>query len=141
MPQPNDAELTRLITASTGTTVEDEEPNTGAPGNAPEPNFDLILEAVAGNAIGNGGGNYRLDLTCIDETLAAPNAAMSVGFDQQFSAADGWNASGTNFIKLQTTPIPVPAGVRGHTFRYTGRLVDAGNNVVSFVDSNRFILV
>jgi hypothetical protein len=79
MPQANDAELTELYTSAPGLDVEDDEPNTGAPGGNPTANFQLNLEAVAGNVIGNGGGNYRLEITCIDETLAAPNASMSPG--------------------------------------------------------------
>jgi hypothetical protein len=50
---------------------------------------------VAGNVIGNGGGNYRLEITCIDETLAAPNPSMSPGvLNQQFLNTDGWQAGG-----------------------------------------------
>ena len=95
MPQANDAELTELYTSAPGLDVEDSEPNTGAPGGNPTANFQLHLEAVAGNVIGNGGGNYRLEITCIDETLAAPNPSMSPGvLNQQFLNTDGWQAGG-----------------------------------------------
>ena len=60
--------------------------------------------------IGNGGGNYRLEINCIDETLAAPNASMSPGvLNQQFLAADGWQAGGAagNFLKEQVFNINV----------------------------------
>jgi len=94
MPQANDAELTELYTASTGVDVEDNEPNTGAPGNPPSNTFDLHLQAVAGNALGGSGANYSLRADCIDETLAAPNPGMSVGpLNQQFNGADGWVAA------------------------------------------------
>lgn len=143
MPQANDAELTALYSASTGFDVEDSEPNTGAPGAAPAANFDLHVEAVAGNVIGNGAANYQLTLTCIDETLAAPNGGMSRSASQQFTAADGWISGGGagNFLKEQVFNIAVPAGVRGHVFRYVGTLVSVNGDIVSFIESNRFVLV
>src|SRR5215211_3089177 len=79
MPQSNDAELTELYTASTGVEVEDNEPNTGPPAGPPANNFDVRLQAVAGNAIGNSGADYTLRLDCIDESLSLRNASMSRG--------------------------------------------------------------
>jgi hypothetical protein len=144
VPQPNDAELTHVYAASAGLDVEDNEPNTPAPGGqAPAANFDLHVEAVAGVALGAGGGNYALTLTCTDETLSAINNTMSRSFNQEFKAADGWNQGGLagNFVKEQVIPITVPANVRGHVFHYDGTLVAVDNGVVSFMGSNRFILV
>jgi len=144
MPHPNDAELTELYSASIGLDVEDDEPNTSAPGTAPAAKYDVHVEAVAGNVLGNGGEDYKLTLTCIDDTLAAPNASMSIGpLDQDFSAASGWKAGGAagNFWNEQTFKVTVPKGVRGHVFHYIGTLVGKGNNVVSFIESNRFILL
>ena len=144
MPQPNDAEFTNLYTASTGLDVEDNEPNTPAPGGAnPAGQFDLHVEAVAGNVIGAGAGNYALTLTCIDDVTAAPNAGMSFSFNQQFNAADGWASGGAagNFVKEQVIPITVPAAISGHVFHYEGTLVGVDNQVISFAESNRFILV
>jgi hypothetical protein len=144
MPQANDAELTQLYTAASGFDVEDNEPNTGAPGGAPANTFDLHLEAVAGNVIGNGAANYDLTITCIDETLAAPNGAMSPGtLPQQFNGANGWVAGGGagNFLKEQVLNIAVPANVRGHVFRYMASLVSVNGDIVSFIESNRFVLV
>jgi hypothetical protein len=144
LPQANDAELTQLYSAATGFDVEDNEPNTGPPGGPSAASFDLHLEAVAGNVIGNGAANYDLTITCIDETLAAPNAAMSPGnLSQQFNAANGWNAGGGagNFLKEQVFNIAVPANVRGHVFRYVATLVSVNGDIVSFIESNRFVLV
>ena len=144
MPHPNDAELTELYSASIGLDVEDDEPNTSAPGSAPATEFDVHVEAVAGNVLGNGGEDYKLTLTCIDDTLAAPNAGMSIGpLDQDFSGGSGWKAGGAagNFWNEQTFKVTVPNGVRGHVFHYIGTLVGKGNNVVSFIESNRFILL
>src|SRR5215203_4081240 len=108
MPQANDAELTELYTTALNVDVENNEPNAqiGAPANT----FNLRLQAVAGNVIGGGGGNYSLRADCIDETLAARNGGMSVG----------------------------PAN---HVFRYVGSLVSANGDVVSFIESNKFILL
>src|SRR5260370_40145146 len=63
----NDANLTELTTAQSGSTVEDNAPNAPA-----QPGFDLVVEAVAGNAIGNGGAPYTLTVTPMDLTAVAP---------------------------------------------------------------------
>jgi hypothetical protein len=142
MPQANDAELTELYTASPGVDVEDNEPNTGPPAGPPTNTFDLHLQAVAGNVIGNGGANYKLRADCIDETLAAPNPNMSVGpLNQQFSPGDGWAAAGGNFVKDATTAINVDPNARGHVLRYVASLVSVNGDVVSFIESNKFILI
>jgi hypothetical protein len=105
--------------------------------------FDLHVEAVAGNVVGGSKGNYELTLTCIDDVTAAPNAGMSASFKQEFSTGDGWASGGAagNFVKEQVIPIPVPGAVAGHVFHYEGRLVSDDNQVISFGESNRFILV
>src|SRR5260370_8711460 len=66
----NDANLTELTTAQSGSTVEDNAPNAPA-----QPGFDLVVEAVAGNAIGNGGAPYTLTVTAMDLTPVAPAPA------------------------------------------------------------------
>ena len=144
MPQANDAELTELYTAATGLDVEDSEPNTGPPGGPPANTFDLHLEAVAGNVIGNGAANYRLRVDCIDDTLAAPNANMSPGtLNQQFNAANGWQPGGVagNFLKEQVFPINVDNAARGHVLHYLASLISVNGDVVSFIESEPFILV
>src|SRR5215207_5054501 len=121
MPQANEVELTSLYSASTGLAVQDNEPNAPTPGGPPAAKFDLNLGAVAGMVSGNSGANYVLTLTCIDETLAAPNAAMSIGpLNQALSAADGWVPRGAAgmFVNERTFPIAVPGGVSGHVFHY-----------------------
>jgi hypothetical protein len=142
LPQSNDAELTELYTASTGVDVEDNEPNTGPPAGPPANNFDVRLQAVAGNAIGNSGADYTLRLDCIDESLSLRNASMSRGpLNQQFNAGNGWVATGGNFVKEQTANITVDNAARGHVLRYVATLVSANGDVVSFIESNKFILI
>jgi hypothetical protein len=142
MPQSNDAELTELLTATTGVNVEDNEPNTGPPAGPPANNFDVRLQAVAGNAIGNSGADYTLRLDCIDESLSLRNASMSRGpLNQQFNAGNGQVATGGNFVKEQTANITVDNAARGHVLRYVATLVSANGDVVSFIESNKFILI
>jgi hypothetical protein len=145
MPSANDAELTELYTSETDEVVEDNEPNTGEVADPPATTFDLHLQAVAGDNIGSSGANYTLLIQCIDETLAEPaDPSMSPGtLPQQFDNAVGndWVKAGTNFVKEQKFTIPVPSGVRGHVFRYVASLVSDNNDQVSYIKSNRFILV
>jgi hypothetical protein len=144
MPQSNDAELTELYTASTGVDVEDNEPNTGPPAGPPANNFDVRLQAVAGNTIGSSGADYTLRLDCIDESLSLRNASMSRGpLNQAFNNAPGndWVATGGNFKKEQTANITVDNAARGHVLRYVATLVSVNGDVVSFIESNKFILI
>ena len=142
MPQANDAELTELYTAETGQEVENNEPNALLGGIAN--NFDLRLQAVAGSAIGSGGGDYTLRADCIDESLSQRVGTMSLGpVTQSFNAAapNDWQPSGPNFVKEQTANITVDPNVRGHVLRYVASLVSVNGDVVSFIESNKFILV
>src|SRR5438552_2468685 len=66
----NDAKLTEITTAQSGSSVEDSAPNAPA-----QPGFDVVVEAVAGNAIGNSGAPYTLTITAMDLTLVAAAAA------------------------------------------------------------------
>ena len=58
-----DARLTELTTAHTGSRVGDNAPN--GPADA---GFDLVIEAVAGAAVGNSGAPYTLTISAIDLT-------------------------------------------------------------------------
>jgi hypothetical protein len=144
MPQINDAEIRSVYSASvTLDEVEDNEPNTpAAGGGAPATSFDVVLEAVAGDAIGSSGANYTLTLTCIDETLAAPNLGMSRTANQAFNPVNGWsrNNNAANYFKQEVFNIAVPPGVRGHVFRYVATLVSVNNDIISFKESNQFVL-
>jgi hypothetical protein len=134
----NDARLTAVFSAHAGSTVEDDAPN--APG--PAASFDLVLEAVAGNAIGNGGGPYTLTATAIDETAQTPVPAVSFSAAQAFNGASGWNANGPDFEKTEVVTFSVPTtGVQGHVFHYVASLVNLNAQIVSILESNKFILV
>jgi hypothetical protein len=95
--------------------------------------------------IGGGGGNYTLRADCIDETLAARNPSMSVGpLNQAFNNAPGndWTLTADlSFVKEQTAVINRDPAAAGHVFRYVGSLVSANGDVVSFIESNKFIML
>jgi hypothetical protein len=135
----NDAKLTDLITAQSGSTVEDNAPNAPA-----QPGFDLVVEAVAGHAIGNGGGPYTLTITAIDlTTVAAAPALQPVIPAQSFDLGTGWKPNGLDFVYNNTFPIAAPAGgpFAGHTLQYVGSLVNKNAQVVSIIESEPFVLV
>jgi hypothetical protein len=138
----NDAALTELATAHTGSTVEDNAPN--APASA---SFDLVLEAVAGNAIGNSGMPYTLQISVIDLT-AVTQPWPAINLDQAFNAATGWKLSGgvgPDYECTQVFSVPVPGGpggpLAGHTLEYTASLVSQGAQIVSIIQSDPFVLV
>ena len=74
MPQANDAEITDVYSASVTSGRRGQRAEHAAPGvTPPNTTFDMQLEMVAGNVIGASGADYTLTITCIDETLGAPN--------------------------------------------------------------------
>lgn len=141
----NDAMLTELTTAQSGSTVEDNAPNAPA-----QPSFDLVVEAVAGGAVGNSGTPYTLTITAIDLTAvtAAPALNPTVTNPQAFDPAHGWKLSGSgpDFEYSQTfsitVPPPVPGGpLAGHTIQYVASLVSQNAQIVSIIQSDLFVLV
>jgi hypothetical protein len=142
MPQANDGALTRLITVHTGATVEDPAPNTPPPGNPPEPNFDLHLEAVAGNVLGGSGATYTLTITAFDLTAgtAAPAGLNPGSLAQSFSSASGWNRTAAEYVTNQVFTIAIPAGLSGHVFIYTASLVSTNFDQAWLIQSSPFVL-
>jgi hypothetical protein len=141
MPQANDAELTRVVSTSLGTPgVEDDEPNTGGPGASPATSFYINVEGVAGNVKGNDKSDYTLYLSHVADT-GGPALANFVR-RQDFSSPT-WRSvpPAGNFVTDQQFTVNVPAGASGHVYYYEVRLVSDNFDVVSFKQSNRFILV
>lgn len=138
----NDAKLTELTTAPSGSMVEDSAPNAPAGGS-----FDLVVEAVAGSALGNCGAPYTLTISAIDLTaVSQPWPVQSL--HQAFDAASGWKLSGAgpDYECTQTFPIAVPGGgpggpLAGHTLQAAVSLVSQGGQVVSIIQSDPFVLV
>jgi hypothetical protein len=100
----NDATLTELATAQSGSMVADNAPN--APASA---SFDLVLEAAAGSALGSSGAPYTLTISAIDLTAVSQPWPAQI-LHQAFDTASGWKLSGTgpDYECTQTFPVPVP---------------------------------
>jgi hypothetical protein len=138
----NDAILTGLATAQTGSRVADTTPN--APAN---PGFDLVMQAVAGSALGSSGAPYTLTISAIDlTTVSQPWPPQTL--HQAFDAASGWQLSGSgpDYQCTQTFPITVPGGgpggpVAGHTLQCVASLVSQGAQIASIIHSPPFILL
>ena len=138
----NDATLTGLATAQTGSTVADNTPN--APANR---GFDLVLHAAAGSALGSSGAPYTLTISAIDLTaVSQPWPPQTLR--QAFDAASGWQLSGTgpDYECSQTFPIAVPGGgpggpLAGHTLQCVASLVSRGAQIASIIHSAPFVLV
>ena len=137
----NDATLTGLATAQTGSMVQDHAPNAPATGS-----FDLILTAVAGSALGSSGAPYTLTISAIDLTAVTQPWPPQI-LRQAFDAASGWKRSGTgpDYQCTQTIPNTVPGGpggpLAGHTLRFVASLVSQGAQIASIIHSNPFVLV
>jgi hypothetical protein len=137
----NDAALTGLATAQTGSMVQDHAPN--APASR---GFDLILEAVAGSALGSSGAPYTLTISAIDlTTVTQPWPPQIV--HQAFDPASGWKLSGTgpDYECTQTIPTTVPGGpggpLAGHTLQFVASLISPGALIVAIRQSDPFVLV
>ena len=138
----NDATLTGLATAQTGSRVADNTPN--APASS---GFDLVMEAVAGSALGSSGAPYTLTISAIDLT-AVSQPWPTQTLQQAFDAAHGWQRSGTgpDYQCTQTFPVPVPGGgpggpLAGHTLQCVASLVSQGAQIASIIHSPPFVLV
>jgi hypothetical protein len=137
----NDATLTELATAQTGSMVKDDAPNAPAGGG-----FDLILGAVAGSALGSSGAPYTLTISAIDLTAASQPWPPQI-LHQAFDAASGWKLSGTgpDYKCTQTIPHTIPGGpggpLAGHALRFVATLVSPGAQIVAIGHSDPFVLV
>jgi hypothetical protein len=135
----NDATLTGLATARTGSTARHLAPNAPATSS-----FDLILQAAAGSALGNSGTPYTLTISAIDLT----------------SVSQGWPTVTLHQSRQRVEtqrhrpglPVhPDPPGSRprwrprrpagGHTLQCRASLISRGAWIVSMIHSNPFVLV
>ncbi len=138
----NDAALTALAPAQTGSTVADTAPN--APANS---GFDLVLQAAAGGGLGSSGAPYTLTLSAIDlTTLRQPWPTRTLR--QAFDPAHGWALSGPgpHYQCTQTFPITLPGNgpggpLAGHTLQCVATLITPGAQIASIIHSTPFVLV
>jgi hypothetical protein len=138
----NDATLTGLATAQTGSMVADNTPNAPASGS-----FDLVMEAAAGSALGSSGAPYTLTISAIDlTTVSQPWPPQTL--HQSCDTASSWTLSGTgpHYQCTQTFPIAVPGGgpggpLAGHTLQCVASLISHGAQIVSITHSPPFVLV
>ena len=137
----NDATLTELATAQSGSMVKDDAPNAPAGGG-----FDLIIAAVAGSALGSCGAPYTLTVSAIDLTAVSQPWPPQI-LHQAFDAASGWKLSGAgpDYACTQTIPSIVPGGpggpLAGHALRFVATLVSRGAQIVAIGHSDPFVLV
>jgi hypothetical protein len=137
----NDATLTELATAQSGSMVKDDAPN--APAGS---GFDLIIGVVAGSALGSSGAPYTLTISAIDLTTVSQPWAPQI-LHQAFDTASGWKLSGTgpDYECAQTIPTTVPAGpggpLAGHVLRFVACLISPGAQIVTIRQSDPFILI
>lgn len=137
----NDATLTQLATAQSGSMVADDAPNAPASGG-----FDLILRAAAGSALGSSGAPYMLTISAIDLTTVSQPWPPQI-LHQAFDATSGWKRSGTgpDYETTQTIPNTVPGGpggpLAGHALQFVACLVSQGAQIVTIRQSDPFVLV
>jgi hypothetical protein len=142
----NDAQITRLFVTQTNGLVQDDSPNAPATGvGAPAANFDLHLQMEAGSSVA---GGYQLIITAYDVTTGDNNAALNpaagpLNGPASFAVAP-WASSLGDRVLDQKATITVPGGagaVKNHVFYYTAALVSDNFQIVSFKQSDFFILV
>ena len=138
----NDATLTGLATAHTGSTVGRPAPNAPVAGS-----FDLILQAAAGSALGKSGTLYTLTISAIDLT-AVTQGWPTLTLHQAFDAANGWElrGAGPDYQCTQTVAVPVPGGgpggpLAGHTLQCVASLISQGAQIVAITHSRPFVPV
>jgi hypothetical protein len=144
----NDARIVRLFTTQVEGTVEDNTPNANSPVSG---QFDVILQAEVGAVLGNSGANYTLTFTAINDDAVARQIALNPAgspFNEEWNAGCGWIRSGNDFVKtgageadgIMRYRIPIPPGLTG-AFHYNVRIVSENYQIISFAQSNPFLLV
>jgi hypothetical protein len=139
MLDADDARLSQIFVATTGSSVANDTPNAG---NPPATTFDLIITGEAGNSIGNSGRGYTLSFQAVDLTTGtlAPAPFNNV-LAQAFNNLP-WKplGAGLDFVAIQTFSITLPPNVRGHIFQYTASLITNNSDIISFIKSDQFII-
>jgi hypothetical protein len=136
MPEANNAEVTELYASETGGVVQGDQPNA----DGPAATYEVHVQAVAGDPLGDSGTNYTLRIDCIDQNNSLRNAALSVAPQAQQFDASKWVRVGDDFKTDQTFLINVPGGVEGHLFRYVATLMSDNGDITAWAESDPFIL-
>ena len=139
-----DARLTRVYTALTGSTVQENIPDQPDAGEAADADLDLFIEAAAGNNVGTTSMPYTLTITGVNVTKQAVVPALSSVTNQAFNAANGWASSGDDFVKVQNITFPSALGgtnAPNDLYRFYVSLTTPGLQIASFAESNLFMLI
>ena len=142
----NDARLTRVYTALTGSTVEENTPNMPDVGEPPDTDFDLFLEAAAGNDVGSSSIPYTLTITGVNVSKQVVVPQLSSVSNQAFNANPGndWIDSGDDKVKTQrltfNLPLKAPNAPKD-LYRFYVSLVTPNFQIATFAESNLFILL
>lgn len=140
----NDARLTRVYTALTGSIVQEDIPDQPDAGEPADADFDLFIEAAAGNNLGNSGTPYTLTITGVNVTKQVVVGTLTSAASQAFDAANGWVSSGDDFVKVQNITFPSSLGAPSapnDLYRFYVSLVTPNLQIASFAESNLFMLV
>ena len=142
----NDAKLSRVFVQESGTAAAypSNAPNAKIP---PATSFDVVVEADCGDTLANTRAMYTLGTVLYNISQASNTWGM--GVDENFITTPGWShvdGPGSDWVYRKTISIPTsgPGSIAynpGEMFRLTASLTEGGGNVVSFVESDIFILV
>jgi len=152
----NDARITRVYAQETGggiAAIENPAPNATQPGKASQ--FDVVIELDAGGIVAGGSGTYTVQLITVDVTndcTVIPTAPFTQNISGSFSTAAPWVAVGTGgnpdyelltVITLPVAGIPISAPFLSlpHILKFYAALISAGNQLVSVVESEPFVIV
>jgi len=132
--------LTSIYVAPTGSLASSPSPNSE---DAPAKNFDLFIRGEEGDEIQGNDIKYTLSYYAMDFGTGnlAPGAFNGM-LNQSTGGAD-WLPynGGEDYFTNQKIPITVPGGLTGHVLQYFAVLVAVRGDIVSFVQSEPFVLV
>ncbi len=139
----NVVQLSKVYVATKGSTVSNTAPNSA---DKALPTFDLIITGEAGDNIVATGQPYvlRYDATDLTDGKKAPPQFSAI-VPQNFATANLWKQvpSSEDYTTVQAFPITIPQNpsLSGHVFQYTASLIASKGDVVTFAQSDPFILV
>jgi hypothetical protein len=146
-----DSRIADLYTVQDGGLVADDTPNAGVPDPT---KFDLVLEAEAGDPLGNSGAAYTLNIYAVSDDGGAVPAGFNPGvLNENWNAANGWKKVGNDFVKtgageadgifrfnISIAAGAIPAGTF-RRFHYNADLISVNFEVTSLFESESFVLV
>jgi hypothetical protein len=138
--EDNVVRITSIYVAPTGSPVPSPTPNSE---DAPATSLDLFITGEEGDDIQSDDIKYQLSYYAMDFGTGNLAGAAFNGVLNQTTGGGEWKPynGGEDFFTNQKISITIPGGLRFHVLQYHAVLVAKNGDIVSFAQSEPFVLV